>query len=75
MNWRSWKQKANLALRSIALQGRLAITQAQLAQALGTRVDTTKSWESKQHNKADAKQTKLGQESIGLHGYSDLRWH
>lgn len=64
-----------MALRSIALQGRLAITQAQLAQALGTRVDTTKSWESKQRNKADAKQTKLGQESIGLHGYSDLRWH
>jgi len=64
-----------LALRSIALQGRLAITQAQLAQALGTRVDTTKSWESKRRNKVDVKQTKLGQESIGLNGYSDLRWH
>ena len=33
-----------------ALRERLAITQAQLAQALGTSVDTIKSWESKRRN-------------------------
>jgi len=33
-----------------ALRERLAITQAQLAQALGTSVDTSKSWESKRRN-------------------------
>jgi putative transcriptional regulator len=33
-----------------ALRESLAITQAQLAQALGTSVDTIKSWESKRRN-------------------------
>ena len=33
-----------------ALRESLAITQAQLAQALGTSVDTIKSWESKRCN-------------------------
>ncbi|WP_273023578.1 NadS family protein [Rheinheimera sp.] len=33
-----------------ALRENLAITQAQLAQALGTSVDTIKSWESKRRN-------------------------
>ena len=33
-----------------ALRENLAITQAQLAQALGTNVDTIKSWESKRRN-------------------------
>lgn len=33
-----------------ALRERLAITQVQLAQALGTSVDTIKSWESKRRN-------------------------
>lgn len=33
-----------------ALRERLAITQTQLAQALGTSVDTIKSWESKRRN-------------------------
>ncbi len=33
-----------------ALRETLAITQAQLAQALGTSVDTIKSWESKRRN-------------------------
>lgn len=32
------------------LRKNLAITQAQLAQALGTSVDTIKSWESKRRN-------------------------
>lgn len=32
------------------LRDSLAITQAQLAQALGTSVDTIKSWESKRRN-------------------------
>ena len=33
-----------------ALRESLAITQAQLAEALGTSVDTIKSWESKRRN-------------------------
>lgn len=48
------KQASRLTRYKVAdiktLRESLAITQAQLAQALGTSVDTIKSWESKRRN-------------------------